>query len=138
MADTPTYSGNDHKLYRSRVSTYWWLWQWHYMKFILRELSSLAVAYFVVITLLELRAVRNGPQAFGEFQEWLKTPPIIAASALGFLFVIFHTATWFNLAPRAMVVRVGGKRVPDLLIRVVNYSVWAALSGFLAWLILRV
>src|SRR5215467_9876422 len=47
--------------YRPRVSVYWWLGEWQYLRFILRELSSVFVAAFVIVTLLGLRALRNGP-----------------------------------------------------------------------------
>jgi fumarate reductase subunit C len=123
--------------YRPRVSTYWWLWRWPYLKFILRELSSVCVAYFVVLLLLQLRALSHGPEAYTVFQQWLKTPHIIALNGISLLFVLFHTITWFNLAPRAMVVRVRGKRVPDLLIAGSNYVAWLVVSVAVAWLILR-
>jgi fumarate reductase subunit C len=123
--------------YRPRVSTYWWLWRWTYLKFILREISSVAVAYFVVLLLLQLRALSHGPETYAAFQAWLKAPHIIALNGVSLLFVLFHTITWFNLAPRAMVVRVRGKRVPDLLIAGSNYVAWLVVSVAVACLILR-
>lgn len=123
--------------YRRRVSTYWWLWRWPYLKFILREISSVFVALFVAMTLLQIRAVAQGPQAYAEFQECLKTPLLIALNGVSFFFVLFHTITWFNLAPRAMAVRVRGKRIPDLLIAAPNYAAWLAVSGVVAWFLLR-
>jgi succinate dehydrogenase subunit C len=123
--------------YRPRVSTYWWLWRWAYLKFILRELSSVFVAYFVVLMLLLLRALSHGPEAYVAFQEWLKTPHIIALNGVSLVFVLFHAVTWFNLAPRAMVVRLRGERVPDLLIAGSNYVAWLVVSVAVAWLILR-
>jgi fumarate reductase subunit C len=137
MNQTPTYSLYPLRWHRPRVSTYWWLWRWAYLKFILRELSSVFVAYFVVLTLLQLWALRDGPQAYAAFQEWLKAPGVIALNGVSLLFVLFHTITWFNLAPRAMVVRVRGKRMPDLLIAGSNYVAWLVVSVAVAWLILR-
>ncbi len=123
--------------YRKRVSTYWWLWRWPYMKFILRELSSVAVALFVIITLLQIRALVQGPQAYAEFEGWLKMPLLIGMNAVSLVFVLFHATTWFNLAPRAMVVRFRGRRIPDLLIAAPNYVAWGAVSATVAWLLLR-
>lgn len=131
-----TYPDYHSKLYRPRVSTYWWLWRWPYLKFILRELSSVPVAYFVVLTLLQLRALKQGPEAYAAFQEWLKNPWVVAVNGLTFFFVLFHTITWFNLAPRAMVVRVRGKRLPDLIIAGSNYAAWLVVTVIVAWLIL--
>lgn len=123
--------------YRKRVSTYWWLWQPSYLKFILRELSSVPVAYFVVLILFQLRALSQGPEAYAAFQEWLTTPLAIALNGISFCFVLFHTITWFNLAPRAMVVRIRGQRMPDLLIAGSNYVAWLVVSVVVAWFILR-
>ncbi len=137
MNQPSAYSAYPPRWYRPRVSTYWWLWRWTYLKFILRELSSVFVAYFVVLILLQLWALSDGPEAYAAFQAWLKTPGIIALNVVSLLFVLFHTITWFNLAPRAMVVRVRGKRMPDLLIAGSNYVAWLVVSVAVAWLILR-
>jgi fumarate reductase subunit C len=137
MSPIPVSTAYHPRWYRQRVSTYWWLWRWPYLKFILRELSSVFVAYFVVFILLQLRALSHGPEAYATFQEWLKTPRVIALHGVSLLFVLLHTITWFNLAPRAMVVRLRGKRVPDLLIAGSNYVAWVVVSVAVAWLILR-
>src|SRR5512138_2936364 len=88
--------------YRPRVSTYWWLERWSSARFILRELTSVPVAWFVVLTLLQLQALRRGPMAYAEFQEWLASPVLIALNILSFAGVIYHSITWFGLAPKAM------------------------------------
>ena len=137
MTEIPAYTAYHPRWYRPRVSTYWWLWRRAYLKFILRELSSVCVAYFVVLILLQLRALSHGPEAYAAFQAWLKAPHVIALNGISLLFVLFHTITWFNLAPRAMVARVRGKRVPDLVIAGSNYVAWLVVSVAVAWLILR-
>lgn len=137
MTQTPTSSVYQPRWYRPRVSTYWWLWHWVYLKFILRELSSVFVAYFVVLTLLQLWALSDGPAAYAAFQEWVQTPWVLALNAVSLFFVVFHTVTWFNLAPRAMVVRVRGKRLPDRWVAGSNYIAWLVVSVLAAWFILR-
>ena len=123
--------------YRPTVSVYWWLGQRQYLKFILRELSSVFVAYFVVMTLFQLSALKDGPDAYAEFQRTMQSPVIIAISAIAFLFVLFHTITWFNLTPSAMPVRLGGKRVPAVLVAAPSYVMWIVISAFVSWLVLR-
>jgi len=123
--------------YRERVSTWWWLGEWHYLKFILRELTSLSVAWFVVLTLFQLRALLHGPEAYAHFTSRLQSPLMIAFNLIAFCFVMFHAITWFNLAPRAMAVRMGGKRVPEFLVAAPNYVLWFAVSAFVGWLLLR-
>ena len=121
--------------YRERVSTYWWLWRWPYLKFVLRELSSVFVAWFVVLTLLQIRALGQGEFAYAELQAWLRTPVVAMLNAVSFLFVLFHSITWFNLAPRAMAFRIGGKRIPDIFIAAPIYVAWVLVSAGIAWLL---
>jgi fumarate reductase subunit C len=137
MKEPVAYTEYHPKWYRTRVSTYWWSRRWTYLKFILRELSSIFVAYFVVLVLLQLAALRQGEASYAAFQGWLRTPLVIALNGFSFLFVLFHTITWFNLAPKALPVRLRGKRVPDALIAAPNYLVWLAVSAGIAWLVVR-
>ncbi|MBI3409298.1 MAG: fumarate reductase subunit C [Planctomycetes bacterium] len=123
--------------YRRRVSTYWWLGRWPYLKFILRELSSISVTWFVVQTLLQISALSRGPTQYMEFEAWLRRPIVLSLNAVSFFFIVFHAVTWFNLAPKAMAIRVGGKRVPSLLIAAPNYLAWLVASVAVAWIVLR-
>jgi len=125
------------KSYHTRVSTYWWLARWAYLKFILREASSVFVAWIVVLTLLQIRALGRGAGDYAEFQRWLRSPFLLALNAVSFLFVVFHAVTWFNLAPKAMVLRLRGKRLPNLAIAAPNYVAWVAISAAIAWGLLR-
>ncbi len=125
------------KSYHPRVSTYWWLTRWVYLKFILREASSVFVAWTVILTLLQIRALAAGPARYAEFQDWLRSPLLLALNAVSLFFVVFHAVTWFNLAPKAMVVRVGGRRLPNLAISAPNFAAWAVLSAAVAWILMR-
>lgn len=125
------------KSYHPRVSTYWWLTRWVYLKFILREMSSVFVAWTVVLTLLQVRALSRGPAEYAEFQSWLQSPLLLAINTISLFFVVFHAVTWFNLAAKAMVIRVGGRRVPNLAISAPNYAAWLVASGVIAWILLR-
>jgi fumarate reductase subunit C len=58
-------------------------------------------------------------------------------NTISLLFVLFHAVTWFNLAPKAMVMRLGGKRVPGFMIAGSNYAGWAVVSIGIAWILLR-
>ena len=133
----PQYTEYHPRWYRQRVSTYWWLGSWPYVRFILRELSSLAVAFFVVLTLTQIYALGQGPQVYAELQEWLRQPAVIALNAVALLFAVFHTLTWFNAAPKAMAVRLGGKRVPEWAVAAPNFVAWAVISILIAWVVMK-
>jgi fumarate reductase subunit C len=129
MKEAPAYTLYRPKWYRKRVSTWWWAQQWRSFKFILRELSSVAVGYVGAMLLWLLWALSQGPESYATFQSWLKTPVVIVMSIIALLFVLYHSITWFNLAPKAMPVRVGGKRLPEWMIAAPNYVVWFVLGG---------
>ena len=136
-AATPPYTLNHPRWYRKRVSTYWWLQRWEYLRFVLREISSVFVAWFVLLTIVQLYAVSRGSDAYSEFLDFLKNPFVIAFNVLSFLFVVFHSITWFNLSARAMSIRVGGKKVPGFMISGPNFAAWLIISAAIAWLLLR-
>ncbi len=125
------------KSYRARMSTYWWLTRWPYLKFILREGSAVFVAWIVIVTLLQIQALSRGPADYAEFQNWLRNPLVMALNVVSFFFVIFHAVTWFNLAPKAMAIRLGGNRLPNLAISGPNYIAWVVISAAVAWILLR-
>lgn len=125
------------KWYRRRVSVWWWLQKGSYAFFVLRELTSVFVAFFAVLTLWQLHALAEGPEAYAYFLARQRTPLFLALNGLAFFFILFHAITWFNLAPKAMVVRLGGKRVPDWIVAGANYLACLVLSGAVAWILLR-
>lgn len=124
------------RLYRRRPSTFWFVERRSYLFFVLRELSSLFVAWFVAYLLLLVRAVGAGPRAYQEFVSWSGQPWLLALNLVALVFVVLHAATWFALAPDAMVLRVRGRRVPRKSIIAAHYAVWVVVSAFLVWLIL--
>ena len=136
LTETPLYTEYHPRWYRPHVSVYWWLGQWRYLKFILRELSSVFVAGAVVLTLVQLRALRNGPDAYARLEQRLQTPAMIALSLISLFFVAFHSITWFNLTPRAMPIRIRGKRIPEWMIAAPNYVLWAVVSVIIGWFVM--
>ena len=122
--------------YRRRMSVFWWVSRRSYLIFVLRELSSVFVAWSVVYLLLLVHALSQGGAAYQRFLNLSGNPWMLALNAVALAFVVFHAITWFNLAPQAMVVRLRGKRVPRSVIAGAHYTGWALLSALAAWLIL--
>jgi fumarate reductase subunit C len=137
MNDAAGYTPHHPRWLRPRMSTYWWLGRPSYLAFILRELSSVFIAWFVVYLLLLIRAVARGAPAYQDFLGWSANPIVLLLNLVTFFFVVFHAITWFNLAPQAIVIRMGSTRVPGVIIAASNYLAWAAASALLAWLLLR-
>jgi fumarate reductase subunit C len=119
------------------MPVFWWVGRRSYLLFVLRELSSVFVAWSVVFLLLLIQAVGQGGTAYRQFVDRSGEPWMLALNIVTLVFVVFHAITWFNLAPKAMVVRLRGKRVPRSWIAGAHYVGWALLSALAAWLILR-
>jgi fumarate reductase subunit C len=136
MSQTPIDTDSP-RLYRRRVSTYWWMRRRSYFAFILREISSLFIAWFVVFTLIQIRIVNRGADNYWRFQTFAKHPVVVLVNVVALFFVVFHAITWFKLAPQAMVVRLRGKRVPAAWIAGPNYVAWALASALVAWIVLK-
>jgi len=130
------YTGYHPRWLRIRVSTYWWLERRSYLAFIVRELSSVFVAWFAVYLLRLIRAIAQGPLAYERFLQWSTQPAVLLLNVVTLFFVVFHAITWFNLAPQAIVARLGGKRLPGSLITASNYAAWVVTSVLVGWLLL--
>ncbi|HKA91560.1 MAG TPA: hypothetical protein VKE22_28050 [Haliangiales bacterium] len=135
MTDKPSYTEFHPRWYRPRMSTYWWVKKRAHLAFILRELSSVFIGWFVVYLVLMIRAAR-GPATYQAFLGWSARPIVVVVNLVSLAFVVFHAVTWFNLAPQAMVIHLGGKRVPPLWIAAANYAAWVVVSALVALLVL--
>ena len=127
-----------HRVLPPRVSTFWWLEKRSYFAFILRELSCVFVAWFVIYLLLLVRAVSQGDAAYQQLLAWSATPLILFVNIVSLLFLVFHAVTFFAAAPQAMVVKVGSNTVPGSLVLAGHYAGWAAASAVVCWLLLGV
>ena len=137
MSAPPTHTEYHPRWYREPVSTWWWLRRRSYVAFILRELSSLFVAWSVVLVLLLVRAVGKGPASYADFLDWAKTPWVVSLNVVSLAFIVYHSVTWFQLTPKAMVVRLRGRRIPGAAIAGSAFAGWVVVSLFVAWLLLR-
>ena len=126
------------KLYHRPVQTAWWLKRRPYMLFIIRELTSLFVGIYCLILLVILYKLGQGEKAYNAMLAVLRSGPMVALHVVTLVFTVYHSITWFNLTPKALVIPMGEKRVPDILIAGSNYVAWAILSGVLYWIIVKV
>ncbi len=131
----PAYTRYHPKWHRRRIPIFWWLRKLAYTKFIARELTSVAVAYSALLLLIQIWALGQGEAAYTRFLGWLRSPPLAALNTVILFALLFHTVTWLNLAPQALVVRVAGRRVPDRLILAGHYLAWALATGFVLWIL---
>jgi len=131
----PDYKLYHPRWYRTRMPIFWWLGKLSYTKFIFRELTSLAVGYAAVVLLAEIWALSRG--FHDRFASWLQTPFALIVNSLVLLVLMFHAVTWLQLAPRALVVRVGRQRVPDVAVLVAHYIGWIAATALVYWYLVK-
>jgi fumarate reductase subunit C len=117
---------------------YWYFDRWPYLKFILREASSVFVAWFAVVILLQLKALISGPTAYSNFERWMATPEALITNIVAFVFICFHAVTWFMLVPRVMARQVLAKPTPDMMAAAPNFGIWIAASIVVALFALRI
>ena len=130
-------TGTELPMYRPRISTWWWTRKRTYFVFVMRELSSVFIAWFVVYLLLLVYAVGQSEAAYQRFLDWAASPWVIALNVVALAFVLLHTVTWFNLTPQAMEVRVAGRPVPKFHIVAGQYTGLVVVSVFVFWLVTR-
>ena len=124
-------------LCRRPISLLWWTRKRTYFVFVMRELSSLFIAWLVFFLLLMIRAVSRGEEAYADWLDWADSPWVVVVNVVAFLFVVLHAITWFNLTPQAMDLRLGGRPVPSIAVIAAQWAGLAVVSAFVAWLVLR-
>jgi len=124
-------------VYQRPVHLFWWLERRSYVLFVLRELSSVFIAWFVVFLLLLINAVSDGEASYQKFLDWSGQWWVVAINIIAMLFVLLHAVTWFALAPRAMVIKVRGSRLPPRQVVAAHYLAWLVLTAIVAWVVLK-
>jgi len=116
------------ELYRRSVSNTWWLKNRNYRLFMFRELTAVFVLAFLIIFLLFLRKLASGPEAYNAFLHRLSSPWSFFFHLAALIAACYHTSTWFNLTPKAVVVRRGEERIHDAFLIAPNYVGWLTIS----------
>ena len=115
---------------------FWWLGHRAYVKFIGRELTSLFIAYAALLLLVQTWALGRGEEVYRQFLTRLESPAVVTLHVIVLVAVLFHTFTWLNLAPSALVVRLAGRRIPAAAVLLGHYVAWLGASSLVAWILL--
>jgi fumarate reductase subunit C len=135
--EPPQETSTQPQWYRPPVSRLWWVHRRSYLLFVLRELSSVFVAWFVAYLLLLIDAVNRGSDAYRRFLDWAGSPAVVLLNFVALAFVVLHAVTWFNLAPRAIVIRLRGQRLPSWMVAAAHFTAWTVVSAVIAWIVFR-
>ena len=147
--------------YRQPVSRLWWLKKRTYFLFVMRELSSVFVAWFAVFLMMMVFAIGRGEESYQRFLDWAASPVIVVINVVALALAAAHgdvvrahsaghgsgprwpagagdeggSRRW-PVVPAATVVRVGG-RLPAAVVIASQYAGLIVVSAFITWLVLR-
>lgn len=121
--------------YHRPMPATWWLTNRAYFLFMMRELTSVFLAAYLVLFLLLLHKLAASREAYEAYLRLLATPGMLAFHVLALVAALFHSITWFNLTPNVLVVRFGEQRVPAAIVAGVNYVAWIVISLLLIWIV---
>ncbi len=120
------------------MSTTWYLKTAPYRRFMVREVTSFFMAGYLVFLLVVLARLDNGPEAYRALLGTLRSPLSVIGHGLVLLAALYHAITWFNLTPKAVVVRIGEERLPGAVVAIAaGYGPWIVVSAIILWGVLR-
>lgn len=109
----------------------WWLKNTHYFMYMMRELSAVFAALWVILFLVQLPSMAAGPERMASFKAWLDfvgSPAWVIFSLISLVFVIYHALTWIKLMGTVIRVRVGTTVLTGNLVVALVMAAWAGIS----------
>jgi fumarate reductase subunit C len=116
------------KLYHRKMPATWWLTNQSYFLFMLRELSSVFIAVFLVVYLCQIYQVSQGPDAYRAFAQKLSSPGWILFHVVALLFALYHSFTWFQSSAVVLPLRIGERSVSRPMVLALHVGAWLVVS----------
>ena len=115
----------------------WWRKNPYFVRYMIREASSVFLAVYTVVLLVGLWRLTQGEAAWDAWRAALTSPGSILFHWSALLTVGYHAYTWWKVAPKtAPDLRVAGQPLPEL---VITAGGWLATIGasMLIYLVVR-
>lgn len=107
----------------ARIKTYvrpmqgWWRKNPYFVRYMIREGSSVFLAIYTVILLVGLYRLTQGEAAWDAWRAALTHPVSLLFHWLALLTVGYHAYTWWLVAPKtAPDLRIAGRPLPELVV----------------------
>ena len=113
---------------RKISTTTWYFKKKRDLVHMMQELTSLFVGIYGIVLLWGVKALAEGPQAYGAFLEALTSPLSLAFHWVAFPVVTYHAISWFNVTHKAMPVQIGEEFLPGKYIVGAHYAAWIGFS----------
>jgi fumarate reductase subunit C len=99
-----------------------------YRRYMLREMTCVLIGAWTLTMVVGVIRLAQGDTAWNGFLAALATPAGVIFQLLALIAAVYHSVTWFSLAPRTMPLRVAGRRVPAAWITIGHYIAWALIT----------
>jgi fumarate reductase subunit C len=118
----------EHQPYVRPKDRLWFLRNPAYKKYMLRESTSILMGLWVLNICFGVLRLSQGEHAWDQWLAWQGSGFMVGFSALTFLMAMFHTATWFAVAPKAMPKMIAGKKIEEQPVVIGHWAVFVLIS----------
>ena len=102
----------------------WWLKNPFYIRYMIREATSIFVGIYALVLLTGLVSLSCGEASYNSWLGAMTNPLVILFHLIALAAVIYHTITWFAVAPKVVSpLFIAGTRVPDMFIVAAQYVI---------------
>lgn len=123
----------------AKIEGNWWLKSRYYLFYIIRESTAFAMIWLSMVLMFGVICAKTndlGQDEFYRFIFFLQNPFVIALNVLALMATLFHSITWFNLAPKAINVVIAGKQPPTWFFIIALWSITIIVSIIMLLLVL--
>ena len=113
----------------------WWLRKAAYLRFMIRELTSIAVFAYTLLIVGALWAA-GADESYSAFYDFLRSPLSVALHVVILVMALYHTVTWIALTPKVMVLWREDEQVDPSLIAGATGGLFLLVTGLTLWLVL--
>lgn len=115
----------------------WFLQNPFHTLYMVREGTSLFVGAYSLILMWGLASLVKGEAAWNGWLEHMQCPAMTVFHVIALLATLYHAITWFSLAPKAMHLQKGDKKLEDTPVVIAHYVAFViatvVIIGFVAW-----
>lgn len=121
------------RAYPYRQPFTWWMRRRGYLLYIVRELTAVPVAAWMVIFVVEISRLHQGSAGY---QSLFASPLFIAVSVVCLIAALWHSFTFLSLAGLIIRIPVGDRSVPPRMIVGAMFTGFVVLSAVIAGLMI--
>ena len=110
----------------------WWTQKGTYFRVFLREATSAFILAEIVLFMLLVHKAGQDAETYRAYRDFLWHPLMVVFHLVALAFALWHSVTWFLLAPSALPRQIAGRRVPAAFIVSQQFAGLAAVTVLLA------